>query len=637
MPKGTEDTDRHQLSELRGAPRTANMDRRPPAIEIRSHSHGPLGDTRDPFSRPLPSPRLHIAGEIPPDLSPLDAFAAQSRMLARQLEEGAREGKRLSRLPPLSLEDSLAAPRPSYLRSASAQEPIIQPEPPRSPGFSLNMDLEGASDRPMSVQARFSKVSIPGGSRSGTPTNPAGRPSEDIDRGRRPLDPRSLVGIQRDEAFRRARQIPAIQTNGGNAPRFSNYTQENTPSRSRDGRGLAPSRPPLAQTSSTCIPRFGVDDGQREGAQSTEPTLQPSLRKFSSSSVLSTTSSISPSAFSNQPRSPSACSDMSSLNGLPRPAFNFSRPLSRAEGPPRQYSGDSDQTALTDDSAITPGLDLVGSFDSNHDGNSYVYSKFNLPRGKAIQRAATPMDSSLNFFGNDQPRERGEVSTAPPSPPYCGSPKQIAADVSALPPSLTIKLPPKRPQSGVPSAKNQSAEEERSVEWHLTKGIDCHEAKKLNESTYHLRIAARKGSATAMILYALACRHGWGMRKNEADGVQWLNKAMDLAKHEVADDEEHAKAGEAVDIIAQREKKAQFALSVYELGVSHLNGWGIEQNKKMALQCFEIAASWGDRDALAEAGFCYAQGVGTKKDLKKAARFYREAESKGLSMVGQSW
>jgi TPR repeat protein len=46
---------------------------------------------------------------------------------------------------------------------------------------------------------------------------------------------------------------------------------------------------------------------------------------------------------------------------------------------------------------------------------------------------------------------------------------------------------------------------------------------------------------------------------------------------------------------------------------------------------------WGDIDALAEAGFCYAKGVGCKKNLKKAAKLYRAAEAKGMSMVGNSW
>ena len=51
----------------------------------------------------------------------------------------------------------------------------------------------------------------------------------------------------------------------------------------------------------------------------------------------------------------------------------------------------------------------------------------------------------------------------------------------------------------------------------------------------------------------------------------------------------------------------------------------------------DVSLAWGDGDALAEAGFCYAQGIGCKKDLKKSARFYRQAESKGISMVGNSW
>jgi TPR repeat protein len=71
--------------------------------------------------------------------------------------------------------------------------------------------------------------------------------------------------------------------------------------------------------------------------------------------------------------------------------------------------------------------------------------------------------------------------------------------------------------------------------------------------------------------------------------------------------------------------------------MSYMNGWGIPKDKPLAVRCFEIAGSWGDTDALAEAGFCYTQGVGCKKDLKKAAEFYRQAADKGMSMAGNSW
>ena len=177
---------------------------------------------------------------------------------------------------------------------------------------------------------------------------------------------------------------------------------------------------------------------------------------------------------------------------------------------------------------------------------------------------------------------------------------------------------------------------ELTAEDHLAKGIDLHERGAARESTYHLRIAARQNLPTAMLLYALACRHGWGMRPNPQEGVQWLRKAADCAQVEIAVDEDiEGKPGG--DVADSKTKRAQFALSIYELGVSHMNGWGIEQDKALALRCFEIAANWGDADAMAEAGFCYAQGQGCRKDLKKAAKYYRMAEAKGMSMVGNSW
>ena len=128
-----------------------------------------------------------------------------------------------------------------------------------------------------------------------------------------------------------------------------------------------------------------------------------------------------------------------------------------------------------------------------------------------------------------------------------------------------------------------------SAEEHVTRAIEFHEAGALTKSTYHLRLAAKQNHPTGMLLYALACRHGWGMRPNQREGVAWLRKAADSASLEVADDEDHMKEGKTVDLLELKARKAQFALSIYELGVSHMNGWGIEQDKVLALRCFEIA------------------------------------------------
>jgi TPR repeat protein len=140
-----------------------------------------------------------------------------------------------------------------------------------------------------------------------------------------------------------------------------------------------------------------------------------------------------------------------------------------------------------------------------------------------------------------------------------------------------------------------------------------------------------------MLLYALACRHGWGMRPNPAEAVTWLQKAVDSAQLEVAEDETTASQGKPSDAMDRAAHKAQFALGVYELGMSYMKGWGVQQDRALGLRCFEVAGTWGDTDALLEAGLCYTEGIGCKKDKVKAARYYRIAEAKGTSLAGNSW
>jgi TPR repeat protein len=189
----------------------------------------------------------------------------------------------------------------------------------------------------------------------------------------------------------------------------------------------------------------------------------------------------------------------------------------------------------------------------------------------------------------------------------------------------------------------RSPSAELTAEEHLEIGIQSHSNGELNKSTYHLRIAAREGSPTGMLLYALACRHGWGMRPNQEEGVRWLKNAIDSAGLEVADVEQtlsaatKSKGDPHADALERKTRKAQFALAIYELGISYMNGWGCQKDKPLAVRCFEVAGSWGDCDALAEAGYCYTQGVGCKKDLRKAAALYRQAADRGMSMAGNSW
>ncbi|KAI1375503.1 hypothetical protein F4677DRAFT_421462 [Hypoxylon crocopeplum] len=701
------------------------MANRPNFIDLRANSSASVTSAS---SRPLRSPRLHVAGEVPPALSPLDAFAAQSRLLAKQLEESAKSGKRMSRLPPLTTESPLIVQgRSDYFRSMSYDSSEDQPDPlQHNTGLGLTTEVESPSERPVSMHPRMSRIPPTPDQSIPVPPNPfvessRGRQLDKLgeDGGlygaRREQSPSVLESVADGGAARKSAEhdLDAREMSPTTRSRFPPSPEKLTKTSSHDSVGLVPPRPLFPKRSSSIM--SAPLDANSDETLSASFYSQPA-RKLSSSSAFSGPALASPIA--HYQRSPSISSEASAP--LPRPSFNFSRPLSRAgtpglDAPSRQASSDSHPSfVFADETAHTPVSMHSETFSENslaEDGRgapSYIYSKYSLPRGKSLQRnSAIFRDSEpMSSFVWEQPMvppsnvqvfPRG--GQAPPSPPTRPSSSSSrfqegphAGDSLLARPSLersklsnemsldgrqpspdpsrpstgsrpsedaprgrsltsplhdqprgrtpmsvatsdsasTIK-PPRSQHSHAPTASEMSAEE------HLAKGIKCHEDGSVKESTYHLRLAARAGDPTGMLLYALACRHGWGMRPNQREGVEWLRKAADVVSAEIAEDEEQVKEGKSVDFMDQKTRKAQFALSIYELGVSHMNGWGIEQDKALALRCFEIAGSWGDVDALAEAGFCYAQGVGCKKDLKKSAKFYRMAEAKGMSMPGNSW
>ncbi|KAM4054998.1 cell cycle inhibitor Nif1 [Hirsutella rhossiliensis] len=711
------------------------MASRPSLLELRADSSQSAASTS---SRPLRSPRMHVAGEAPLELSPLDAFALQSRLLARQLQETTKEGNRVSRLPPLTVESPLVQQgRSEFFRAFShdsASETEESPGPPTSGGLGLRGEVEEAfapKDRPKSVRPRMSR--IPPTPDDAIPLPALPEHAEEESRGRQ-LEP---VGEHIDYFGARQERSPSplqsdSQSNPDLVPERSssrkdlsllhpilqrNVSASSSPDKSKQGSfdelGLAPPRGPIPRRSPSVVSSPMPDED-------TFSTISGSLhslpsRKLSAASVALASAVPSP-AISSFQRSPSAASDSSVI---PRPSLNFSRPISRAgtpslEMPTRQASSDSQPSfILADDSAHTPvSMHSEAFIDHQTDDGkvaapSYIYSTFCLPRGKTIQRSGTPEGHSpasskwerstrspssahrAPLGAPPSPPTRPSSSSARPAPddavsvassttrpsmdaskismessrlgvaghPNLGAPRPSVEtgrrsedaprgrSLTSSPRDLRGKAPASvgtsnsagtvRPSHSSrvfgPSASEMSAEE------HLAKGIECHESGSLNESTYHLRHAARQNNPTAMLLYALACRHGWGMRANQKEGVEWLRKAAEYASVEIADDQDRAREGRPANFLESKTRKAQFALSIYELGVSHMNGWGIEQDKSLALRCFEIAGSWGDVDALAEAGFCYAKGVGCKKDLKKSAKFYRMAEAKGMSMVGNSW
>lgn len=373
--------------------------------------------------------------------------------------------------------------------------------------------------------------------------------------------------------------------------------------------------------------------------------------------------------------------------------------------PSRQAS--QDEAAFPFDNG-TPRAVEQSNDDQFHDRptTSYTYRKYTLPRGKTVERTSRgTRDSWIQSqftWDNETPKEaEGKELPEPPKPEQLAQPARVERTVSdaavfqapparSASPATSERIPQDRQtrlgrnramssatrsrsaeprtvqkaaalHKSTPSVKThdtsssgrtvtpattheRSGSTELTAEEHLEIGIQTHSNGELSKSTYHLRIAAREGSPTGMLLYALACRHGWGMRPNQEEGVRWLKKAVDTSGLEVADVEQTLSAASKTpksDPVAEaqerRKRKAQFALAIYELGISYMNGWGCTKDKPLAVRCYEVAGSWGDCDALAEAGYCYTEGVGCKKDLKKAAALYRQAADGGMSMAGNSW
>ncbi|KAI8939954.1 hypothetical protein NX059_003680 [Plenodomus lindquistii] len=678
-----------------------NNQNRPGGLEPRSHSHEPPSNPTYPSLgnlasasmtslsiADLPSPR---AGEVPPALSPLDALALQGRLLAKRFEQQDKAGRRLSRLAPLTIQNEFGN-RMGYfssLSSSTVNSPdedlgfISQQRPEPSPrqaifekhqsvypqyGSDDSQDAPSLPGRsPMAPIAEASPASTPPGSYFDLPRSRS-PDSAEFHMGLREATPVSpTVPVPTSKQFLSPQRKPSTDSQPRSQPR-SNLLPP------RSSSSLHSQRSPRLSPSIRSVREDSSDEVEDISLSGSYDSIRQNRNLTPSSSLSRAQSPFSPTNASFAPRSPSVSSSYSA-NGsqLPRPSYNFSRPISRQstrpsldtrpsmEAPQRQHSQESvymrpsfdSQTAPQDqnespitnysnDTVHTPvsmaSEDFRRSSDyANNPAPTYTYTKFNLPRGRKLDRRSVGIE---DFFKKeitwDHPSQNQGRPPSPDSPPRNVEQQQLQHQRSATRDASVDRGAPSLVSSNS-TIRGPSSGAEVTAQQHCDMGIELHEKGELLKSTYHLRLAARAGLPEAMFWYGLACRHGWGMRENKAEALQWLRRAVDSGQLEVAVDEDQSKHGQPTDALKKKQHQAQYAVAIYELGKCYGNGWGAPTDKPLALRCYEIAGNWGDADALVEAGYCYAEGVGCKKDMKKAAKFYRAAEAKGVSMVGNSW
>ncbi|KAF2831514.1 hypothetical protein CC86DRAFT_140115 [Ophiobolus disseminans] len=677
----------------------ANHPYRPGGLELRSQSFDPprKNDITTMASASmsslsladLPSPR---AGEVPPALSPLDALALQGRLLAKRFEQADKTGRRLSRLAPLTIQNEFGN-RSGYFSAMSSG--VNSPDEEAVPINTQHAEAsppQQVSDKHKSFYPQFG-----GDEPEYVPRMPARSPMAPIEESSPVASPTSYFDIPRSRSPDAAEpRIGGLReatpvTPSAPAPTSELYlSPQRKPSTDsqlrpqpqprsnllppRSSSSLHSQRSPRMSPSIRSVPGdvgSDVDDMSLSGSYD---SLQQNRNLSPSSSLSRTQSPFTPVTGSTIPRSPSISSEYSASGQLPRPSYNFSRPMSRQstrpsidvrpsmDAPSRQYSeesvymrpsfdsqparqdsADCQNTSYANETVHTPvsmaseDFRRSGDFTTNA-APSYTYTKFSLPRGRTVDRRSVGIE---DFFKSqitwDQPNQNHERPPSPVSPPRSFESARIRQDFAAARNASFDHGAPSLTSSNSTIRGRTAGSADITAQEHCDIGLELHEAGELLKSTYHLRLAARAGLPEAMFWYGLACRHGWGMRENKAEALQWLRRAVDSGQLEVAGDEDHSKHGEPTDQLKKKQHRAQYAVAIYELGKCYMNGWGASQDKPLALRCYEIAGNWGDADALVEAGYCYAEGVGVKKDMKKAAVFYRSAEAKGVSMVGNSW
>ncbi|KAF8761896.1 ERAD pathway [Rhizoctonia solani] len=206
-------------------------------------------------------------------------------------------------------------------------------------------------------------------------------------------------------------------------------------------------------------------------------------------------------------------------------------------------------------------------------------------------------------------------NSTPPGSPHSGIDEQSRQAQSQQ--STSRSGSPNKPP---PSAAQQA----------LQLGITAHEQNNLRESARYFERSAtvEGGCGVGMLMCGLSLRHGWGCKKDERNGFKWLRKAAEAAVADL----EGARSGDEAKAV-----KNELVLAIYEVGQCFFHGWGVGQDKVMAVSYFQVAARLGDCDAQQELAFCYLNGKGCKKDMRQAARWYRAAAAQGASTVGLAW
>ncbi|EJT50466.1 hypothetical protein A1Q1_00207 [Trichosporon asahii var. asahii CBS 2479] len=186
------------------------------------------------------------------------------------------------------------------------------------------------------------------------------------------------------------------------------------------------------------------------------------------------------------------------------------------------------------------------------------------------------------------------------------------------------------------SSKRGSSEEELDLVSQAKRHRDKGD---LPKAAWLFMKAAEQGSATGLIHYAIALRHGLGVARDERKAFAELVHACDVGLKESPVDLRAAKTSNVIITPAQRRQLLpDLSLGLTEVANCYLEGSGVKKDKNSGLEYLRLAGTTGDLGAQEQLGEILSRGIGgVKKDVKEAAKWYRAAIQGGSNVPGLAW
>lgn len=286
---------------------------------------------------------------------------------------------------------------------------------------------------------------------------------------------------------------------------------------------------------------------------------------------------------------------------------------------------------------------------------SYLLNKTNTaPSRRVHQRsysAFTPSTISGSTAPTVLPTSTGTTSSSSPSSTSNLAEKYYHPHPSK--PNQTMSSTPARNNTYSSHSRNKSLQDEDLI----STAIDMRKAGNLHASALRLRQACQKGNRTAFLLYGLALRYGYGIDTDYIQSFYYIKLSTSIKSwhSEVFNlniDPFRLERNLNANVPTKLEEPLVPAL--YECGIAYLKGFGApEIDELKGLKCLEKAASMGHVDSMCLSGIIWSQdqeigkstpkstsnreGRFRKKDVARAAAWFRIADKRGANLIGSDW